>query len=117
MTLSDAKTLKQGEYVMSPHSDTPFRPLRITQVSMNEKGSVVMIRVNGLASVTAMAGGWADATAFTRVPSGFTWDRGRGYVKRDKEGIVLERIAIADLRALCAVSRDLVLCGEQQEMV
>lgn len=76
MTVEDALTLRVGDHVLHKaalsYTKAGFpakRPVRITEVYVNVKRTIVSIR---LASVNP--GAWLHATEFELPPDGFRWD-------------------------------------------
>lgn len=78
MTLNEALVLGKGDYVCHPAkldyrkvSGDPVKPpMRVTEVWINVKRTIVMIRI---ASVDATA--WLDATGYELPPSGMEYDK------------------------------------------
>lgn len=100
MTLEDAKTISKGDYLCSPRSSAPFEPLRVTEVYASTSGRFVFVRLNGLAAVTMMAGGWCDARAFAFAPSGMKYNRWKHrYERVNKEKEVTATVTLDELRA------------------
>lgn len=77
MTLEQALRLGEGDYVTHAQ-DVKFdrdgvaqrRPIRVTATWVNEKKTIVRIRV---ASVAALP--WLDAQSFELPPAGHVWDK------------------------------------------
>jgi len=72
ITLADALELKEGDRVCTPHSRPARKPYRITQVWVNDKRTIVMIRCHSLAGHA-----WLDATGYEHPPEGMVWDMDR----------------------------------------
>ena len=68
MTLDDALKLGVGDYVTHKHTAVTMRPIRITELWVNEKRTIVLVR---LASVASSA--WLDATGYENPPAGKKW--------------------------------------------
>lgn len=73
VTLADALTLRQGDYLCTPHTMPRRRPVRVTEVWVNERRTIVMVR---LASIRQ--NDWLDATGYEHPPAGLVWDNARG---------------------------------------
>ena len=69
MTLDEALTLRQGDYVVHKATAIAFKPIRVTDVWQNSKKTIVQVR---LASVDPTA--WLDATGYNLPPVGKMWD-------------------------------------------
>ena len=72
MTDDEARTLKDGSYVMHIHSTPSCRPLRCTEVRTTHTGRV-MIRVSALHNA------WLPATEYALPREGWRADAGGGY--------------------------------------
>lgn len=99
MTLDDAKTIQPGDYLMSARTAAPFEPLRVTEVNISASGKFVFVRLHGLATVSAMAGGWCDARAFAFAPSGYKYNHARHrYEKLNGEKQLVGAITVLELK-------------------
>lgn len=70
MTLDEALRLREGDYVMHKASAVPYKPIRVTEIWVNSKRSIVMIRAAAIKSSLQ----WLDALGYEPPPAGKRWD-------------------------------------------
>jgi hypothetical protein len=68
MTLEQALTLNDGDFVTHKHSAVSMKPLRVSAVWVNNKKSIVLVRI---AAVGRDA--WLDATGYELPERGKIW--------------------------------------------
>lgn len=69
MTREEARTMREGAYVMSRHSSPPWRPYCLTKVFLPEKGTP-------MAQIAQLSpGAWVHLEAFEPCPKDKAWNR------------------------------------------
>ena len=63
MTLAQALTVRDGDYVTSKYVNRPGQPLRVTQVWVNARQTIVQFRIHALGGT-----GWVDSSAVELPP-------------------------------------------------
>lgn len=77
MTLDQALALRVGDYVLhsqdvrfNENGDSARRPIRVTAIWVNEKRTIVRVRLGTVAAIL-----WLDAEAYDLPPVGQVFDR------------------------------------------
>jgi len=95
MTLEEALTLVKGDVVVHRATLPELMPMRVAEVWVNEKRSIVLVRLPSIGGAS-----WLDATGYEWPPEGKTWCRTciRWHTRREK------REKHADLRDRASLS-------------
>lgn len=66
MTLDEARTIREGDYIASPHDGPAWRVRCVTETWENAGGSIVRVKVASYSQDT-----WLDLAGFTKCPAGY----------------------------------------------
>jgi hypothetical protein len=66
MTLQEALSIRPGDKLVTKYTGIPLRPVRVTDVWVNARHSIVLVRLDPAA--------WLDATGYDLPPKGMGWD-------------------------------------------
>jgi len=70
MTLAEALTLVKGDVVVHRATLPELMPMRVAEVWVNEKQSIVLVRLPSIGGAS-----WLDATGYEWPPEGKKWCR------------------------------------------
>lgn len=68
MTIDQALALEKGAVVTTPHTVPAMRPIRVTDVWINPKRTIVLVHLAGIAKDA-----WLDATGYDLPEPGTVW--------------------------------------------